>query len=212
MNWSNFKEVFTLENMLKLLEDYADLGPIPGLLLPLIESFLPFLPVVIFVMANAAAFGFWKGFLISWIGACLGAYLVFLIIRRLGQQRFFHFIRKHGKVRKLMNWVERHGFGPLFLLLCFPFSPSAIINVVAALSRIGIYQFLLAVLLGKAVMIGVVSFIGHDLISLINEPVKTAVLLISIFVLWYGGKLIEARLQTKAKVQYARSNEVKKQK
>ncbi|ENH95648.1 hypothetical protein J416_14992 [Gracilibacillus halophilus YIM-C55.5] len=149
-----------------LLSTYESLGPIPGLLLPFIEAFLPFLPLIVFVMTNAAAYGLFEGFLLSWIGASSGAIVVFMIIRRIKDMRFFRWIRKNKQVTIVMNWLERHGFGPLFLLLCFPFSPSAVINLVAALSGISLYQFALAVLLGKTVMIFTISFVGDSLASL----------------------------------------------
>ncbi|HHW39324.1 MAG TPA: TVP38/TMEM64 family protein [Bacillales bacterium] len=195
MDFESLKEFFTMENILMLLDKYADLGPIPGILLPMIEAIFPIFPLVLFVMANAAAFGLWKGFIISWIGATLGAIIVFFVIRRLGRQRFFNFLTKHQKVKKLMNWIERHGFGFIFLMLCFPFSPSSLINVVAGLSKVSKQQFILAVLLGKLVMIFTVSFIGYDLKSLIDQPFKTVFVLILMFLLWYIGKQIEKRVQ-----------------
>jgi uncharacterized membrane protein YdjX (TVP38/TMEM64 family) len=197
MDFTSFKEFFTLNNILQMLEQYRELGPLPGFFLPFVEAFIPMLPLFLFVMANAAAFGLWKGFIISWLGACTGALLLFFIIRRLGKYRFFHFIKNKEKVVKLMDWVERHGFGPLFLLLCFPFSPSAIINIVAALSRVSVYQFMLAVLFGKMVMIFTIAFIGHDVVSLIQQPMKTVIVLVVIFILWLGGRKIEHKLLEK---------------
>lgn len=97
-------------------------------------------------------------------------------------------MKKHSHVKKLMNWVERHGFGPLFLMLCFPFTPSAIVNIVAGLSRVSIAQYLLAVLTSKMVMIFTISFIGYDISSLIHQPIRTAVVIVVIFILWYAGK------------------------
>ncbi len=55
-----------------LLRSYESLGPIPGFLLPFLEAFLPFLPLVVFVMTNAAAYGLLEGFLLSWSGASMG--------------------------------------------------------------------------------------------------------------------------------------------
>ena len=177
-----------------LIQEYRSFGPIPGVVLPMLEAFLPFLPLVLFVMANASAFGLWLGFLYSWLGSCLGALLLFLLIRKYGQKRVFSFLSKHPKVRKLMDWVERHGFGPLFLLLCFPFTPSVVVNIVAALSKISMYQYMLAVAIGKMVMIFTMSFVGYDLHSLITQPYRTAVVFLVIFILWYVGKRIEVRL------------------
>ncbi|MEH7276517.1 TVP38/TMEM64 family protein [Neobacillus vireti] len=194
MDIEAFKAWFTLENIMDLIQEYRSFGPLPGIVLPMIEAFLPFLPLVIFVMANASAFGLWLGFLYSWVGSCLGALLLFLLIRRYGQKRLFSFLSKHQKVRKLMDWVDRHGFGPLFLLLCFPFTPSVIVNVVAGLSKISMYQYMLAVAVGKMVMIFTISFVGYDLRSLITQPYRTGIVLVVIFILWYVGKRIEVRL------------------
>lgn len=193
MDFDLLREWFTLDNIMELIEEYRSFGPIPGILLPMLEAFLPFLPLVLFVMANANAFGLWFGFLFSWIGASLGALLVFLLIRKYGQKRFLNFLKKNPKVQKLMAWVERHGFGPLFLLLCFPFTPSAVVNIVAGLSKISIYQYMLAVFTGKMVMIFTVSFVGHDLKSLITQPLRTAIVGVVIFILWLVGKQIEIR-------------------
>jgi uncharacterized membrane protein YdjX (TVP38/TMEM64 family) len=194
MDFEVIKAWFTLENIMDLIQEYRSFGPLPGVVLPMIEAFLPFLPLVLFVMANASAFGLWLGFLYSWLGSCLGALLLFLLVRRYGQKKIFSFLSKHPKVRKLMDWVDRHGFGPLFLLLCFPFTPSVVVNVVAAFSKISIYQYMLAVAIGKMVMIFTMSFVGYDLHSLITQPYRTAFVFIVIFILWYVGKRIEVRL------------------
>jgi uncharacterized membrane protein YdjX (TVP38/TMEM64 family) len=194
MDFDSIKDWFTLENIMNLIQKYRSLGPLPGILLPLIEAFLPFLPLFLFVMASASAFGLWLGFLYSWLGACTGAMLLFLLIRKHGQKRVLSFLPRHPKVRKLMDWVDRHGFGPLFLLLCFPFTPSAVVNIVAGLSKISFGQYMLAVGAGKMVMIFTISFIGYDIDSLITKPYRTVIILVIIFILWYVGKRIEVKL------------------
>ncbi|KGP72125.1 TVP38/TMEM64 family protein [Pontibacillus yanchengensis] len=184
--------------IMQLLNQYEQLGPLPGILLPLFEAIFPFLPLFIFVIGNSIAYGLLKGFLYSWIGASLGALIVFRVIRRLGQQRFFQFVRKHKQVQRVMQWLERHGFGPLFLLMCFPFSPSAIINVVGALSKVSFQQFALAVFLGKAVMIFTIAYVGHSITEFAQNPIKTIIVGICIAVFWIIGKFIERRLQKKS--------------
>ncbi|NYV67713.1 TVP38/TMEM64 family protein [Bacillus sp. Gen3] len=192
-----FKEWFTIENMMNLIDQYRSFGPLPGILLLILEAFLPFLPLVIIVLANANAFGLWYGFLISWAGASGGAILVFLVIRRFGNTRILSFLRKNRQVKKITHWLEAHGFSPIFLLLCFPFTPSAVVNIVAGLSKINIFQYILAVVAGKMVMIFIVSFVGYDLVSLIKNPLKTVGVFLIILVLWFIGKRIEARLAKK---------------
>lgn len=120
---------------------------------------------------------------------------MFYAVRRFGQKRAFGFIRRHQTIRRMMLWVERHGFGPLFILLCFPFTPSAAVHIVAGLSRVGALQFISAAAMGKMVMIFMISFIGYDLHALMTQPFRMAGAIMVIAVLWYVGKHIERRLQ-----------------
>ncbi|CAM3655063.1 TVP38/TMEM64 family protein [Mesobacillus zeae] len=196
MDLGFLQDWFTLEKIMDLIKEYRALGPVPGVLLPMLEAFLPFLPLFIFVMANASAFGLWFGFLFSWIGACTGALIVFLLVRKYGQRRLLRFLQRHPKVQRGMNWVERHGFGPLFVLLCFPFTPSALVNIVAGMSKISTAQYMLAVFAGKMVMIFTISFVGYDIQSLITKPARTALVGLLIFVLWYVGKRIEVKMNS----------------
>ncbi|EMA6344454.1 TVP38/TMEM64 family protein [Bacillus cytotoxicus] len=195
MDFQTIKEYFSAENMDQLVESYRAFGPLLGIGLPMAEALIPVLPLIVFVMANAVAFGLWLGFFYSWLGSVLGAFLVFLVIRKFGRSRFFSYINKHPKVRSAMGWIERKGFAPIFVLYCFPFTPSALINVVAGLSRISVRQFGLALILGKLVMIFMLSYIGHDLTSFIHNPIKTIIVIGVIFILWYVGKKIEVKLE-----------------
>lgn len=188
--------------MIELSEQYRTLGPFIGLFFPFIESFLPFLPLFVFVFANASAYGLWLGFLLSWIGASLGSYAVFLLIRKYGQARFFRTFTKRVRVQQLIHWVERNGFGPLFLFICFPFTPSALVNLVAGLSDIKKKHYLFTLLAGKFVMIFTVSFIGYDLKALLTQPLRTAIVLVIVFLLWLIGKRIEVRLTKKVEEEF----------
>ena len=194
MDFDYLGNIFTEENILELIETYKAFGPLPGILFPLLEAFLPFLPLVVFVFANTNAFGLWMGFLISWAGATLGAIIVFFIIRKYGHIKVLTFIKRNKQVQKLTHWLDVHGFAPVFLLLCFPFTPSAVVNIVAGLSKMSWIQYILAVATGKLVMIFTMSYVGYDIMALIQQPKRTVIVLVIIFVLWYVGKRIEARL------------------
>ncbi|MUV36565.1 putative membrane protein YhjE [Lentibacillus sp. JNUCC-1] len=79
--------------------------------------------------------------------------------------------------------------------MCFPFSPSSVINVVSGLSKISTQQFILAVLLGKSVMIFSIAYIGSSILSFAENPVRTIVVAVCILLFWVVGKFIEKRLQ-----------------
>lgn len=190
-------EWFTVENIEHLAGHYRTLGPLIGILLPFIEAFLPFLPLVVIVVANASSYGLWIGFLLSWIGAVLGSYAVFLIVRRFGKHpKLKWFIRKE-KVQKLIKWVDMRGLSPLFILLCFPFTPSVLVNIVAGLSNIKKKYYLFVIMAGKFVMIASMSVLGYDIRAILTNPIKLIMAGVGIFLLWLIGKAVEKRLNKK---------------
>lgn len=193
---------FDVDTVVEWAQHYKALGPFIGLLLPFIESFLPFLPLFVFVFANASAYGLWFGFILSWVGASAGSYAVFLIIRKYGRNRFLLFLTKKPRVQRLIQWVDRNGFGPLFLLICFPFTPSALVNLVAGLSNMKKSYYLFTLMAGKLVMIFTISFIGYDLKALLTQPLRTAIVVLVIFLLWLVGKAFENRLNAKVEADF----------
>ncbi|MGN7387083.1 TVP38/TMEM64 family protein [Sporosarcina sp. SAFN-015] len=191
------EEWLDVDKIIELSGQYKALGPFIGLLLPFIESFLPFLPLFVFVFANAGAYGLWYGFILSWAGTVVGSYAVFLIIRNYGRNRFLRFLTRNARVQQLIGWVERNGFAPLFLLICFPFTPSALVNLVAGLSNMKKKTYLLILMAGKFVMIFTISFIGYDLKALLTQPIRTGIVVGIIVLLWLVGKWLEKRLDRK---------------
>lgn len=196
------EEWLNVDKVIELSEQYRALGPFIGLFFPFIESFLPFLPLFVFVFANASAYGLWLGFLLSWIGTSLGSYATFLLIRRYGRSKLLGFLTKRARVQKLIHWVDKNGFAPLFLFICFPFTPSALVNLVAGLSDIKKKYYFFTLLAGKFVMIFTVSFIGYDLKALLTQPLRTAIVIIIIFLLWVIGKRLEQRLTKKVEAEF----------
>ncbi|MBD2860551.1 TVP38/TMEM64 family protein [Paenibacillus oceani] len=183
----------TLEDVQRMLNQFEALGPFPGILAAWLESLLPFLPLVAILIANVNIYGLGEGFLLSWIGVFSGAVTVFWIVRRFGG-RLRHFIeRKSPRSTRLIHWLERHGFMPIFLLACFPFTPSFLVNLVSGISKVPFHTFITATALGKGVMILMVSVVGYDLFDLFKQPWKL-VLIVAMFILMaYTGRKIESK-------------------
>lgn len=175
------------------IESYSAYGPLPGIALPLIEAFLPILPLVLFVAANANVYGLWLGILYSWIGVSAGSMLVFWIARKLGGRFGTWLQRRVPASTRFFQWIERKGFTPIFLLACFPFSPSFLINLASGLSTVRFQTFMLAIMLGKAVMIISLSLLSFDITDIMHEPWRIAVAVSVIAMFWFGGKKLEAR-------------------
>ena len=138
----------------------------------------------------------------SWVGTSAGSDAVFLLIREYDHNRLLGFLSKSVRVQKLIKWVDRNGFGPLFLFICFPFTPSALVNLVAGLSGMKKTHYLLTLLAGKLVMIFTVSYIGSDLKALLTQPIRTIIVAIIVILLWVIGKRIEHRFNKKVDAEF----------
>ena len=204
MDIEMIKAWFTLENIMNLIDEYRSFGPLPGILLPMLEAFLPFLPLFVFVLANVNAFGLWFGFLFSWMGASLGALIVFLLVRRYGQTRIFRVLKNNKQVHRLDKLGRPPWIWAAVFAVVLPVYAIGLVNIVAGLSGINIFQYMLAVVSRKIVMIFTISFIGHDIVSLFQQPVRTALVLAGIFVLWLAGKRVEARINKKVEKDHSR--------
>ena len=64
-----------------LLHSFGGLGPIAPIVLAMVESFFPPLPLIAIVALNVAAHGGLLGFLYSWAGVALGGCIMFQIGR-----------------------------------------------------------------------------------------------------------------------------------
>jgi uncharacterized membrane protein YdjX (TVP38/TMEM64 family) len=167
------------EVLLKYIEIW---GPAAGILLPTLEAFFPILPLVGFVIINVAAFGFFFGYLYSWIGNCLGSFLLFLFLRKVGGKKLNSKISK-SKYRATLEKIKKKELNILFLLYCFPFSPSFLLSGSAALTNMGTEEFIAILLPSKLVMLLSLAFIGENISSFFENPAKSIFFIIFILLI-----------------------------
>lgn len=183
-------DLFTEQNLALWLEKYRSLGPLPGILLTFMKSFVPPLPTIVIVGLNAALYGLWWGFLYSWIGLISGSLLTFLLVRKGSQLAWIRRWSAKPKVEQALVWARRNGFNYVFLLGMLPVGPFVIVNIVAGLTRMSVLSFFVAVALGKGVMVFCVSYIGTHFSDFMAEPFKLAgVVAFIIFSLWMNKAL-----------------------
>lgn len=181
----------SIEQVQHWLDMFGELGYIVGFLLPFIEAFLPILPIIVFVIVNVNAYGLVVGILLSWAGTVIGSYLVFLFFRRITHTSYMMRVQQRKSVVKLIQYVDRRGFVPIFILLCFPFTPSALINVVASLSHIRAHMYLVILCISKLVMITMVGVMGNDITTLITNPTRAIILLVVVAIVWFVSRFVE---------------------
>ncbi|MDG0843224.1 TVP38/TMEM64 family protein [Staphylococcus equorum] len=181
----------TEEQVQYWFELFGNLGYIVGFLLPFIEAFIPILPIIVFVIVNVNAYGFIIGTLLAWVGTVAGSYIVFLFFRRLTHTRYMKKIQQRTSVQRLIHFIDRKGVLPIFILMCFPFTPSALVNIVASLSHIKAHAYLTVLIASKFVMIGLVGWLGNDITTLFTSPTRLITIIIVILIVWFVGRKIE---------------------
>ena len=160
----------TLEFWEALLEGFGGLGPIAPVILAMVESFFPPLPLIAIVALNVAAHGGLLGFVYSWAGVMLGGTVMFLLWRRVVKRFFWKFARRSAKLQKAEQWVSRFDTASLFMLSLLPFTPSSFMHFAFGISDFDEKRYLVTMLLGKGVMVAMMALFGQSLVSAMKNP------------------------------------------
>lgn len=191
-------ELLTTEQGIEtLFNKFEQLGFFVGFLLVFIESFLPFLPLVVIVILTINSYGVIVGFLISYSATVLGSYLVFLTVRHFFRDTAQKYIEKHDKLNKMLKFIDDRGFTFLFILLCLPFTPSSVVNVITALSNVRRDVYLYILLAAKFIMILSMTLVGYDIASFFDSPMKLILSLVFLCVLYLLSKWYQKYLEKK---------------
>lgn len=191
-------ELLTTEQGIEtLFNKFEQLGFFVGFLLVFIESFLPFLPLVVIVILTINSYGVIIGFLVSYSATVIGSYLVFLTVRHFFRNTAQKYIEKHEKLSKMLKFIDDRGFTFLFILLCLPFTPSSIVNIITALSNVRRDVYLYILLASKFIMILSMTLVGYDIASFFDSPVKLIFSLVFLVVLYLVSKWYQKYLEKK---------------
>ena len=160
----------TLEFWKALLEGFGGLGPIAPVILAMVESFFPPLPLIAIVALYVAAHGGILGFLYSWTGGALCCCIMFLFWRRVVKCIFWKFASRSPKLEKAQQWVNRFDTSSLFMLTLLPFAPSSFMHLAFGISDFDEKRYLITMLLGKGVMVAMMALFGQSLVSAMKNP------------------------------------------
>lgn len=171
-----------------LLHSFGGLGPIAPIVLAMVESFFPPLPLIAIVALNVAAHGGLFGFVYSWVGVMLGGTLMFLFWRRVLKQFFWKFASRSQKLEKAEQWVSRFDVSSLFMLSVLPFTPSSFMHFAFGISDFDEKRYLITMLLGKGVMVAMMALFGQSLVSSMKNPVYLVLAVVIWGAMYWGSK------------------------
>lgn len=184
------RHLMTEEGMTELFQAFEAFGIFSGFFLVILESLIPILPLFVIVVLNINSFGFILGFLISYAATVSGSYILFIVIRKLFRRRAQQYIRKRRQLRKWLNFLNRNSFVFLFIMLALPFTPTSLMNVLAAIADIKRVAYLYILLGAKLFMILSMAAVGYDIAGFFSSPgrlIFSGLLLVGLYFIskWY---------------------------
>jgi len=180
----------TEEGIRTIFEQFEQFGILAGFFLIILEAFLPILPLFVIVILNINSYGIVVGFLTSYLASVTGSFLVFLVVRFLFRDRAQRYIHRREKLERLLRFVDERGFTFAFIMLALPFTPTSVVNVIAALSNMRARVYLLILVVAKFIMIASMSLVGYDIVGFFGSPgrlITSGILLVVLYLFskWY---------------------------
>lgn len=176
------EKLSSLEFWQALLESFGDLGPIAPILLAMVESFFPPLPLIAIVALNVAAHGVVLGFIYSWLGVSLGGVVMFMFWRRIVKRFFLKIFANSARFAKAQAWINRFDTSALFMLALLPFTPTSFLHFAFGISDFDEKRYMRTLIGSKAIMVAMMALFGQSLVSSLKNPVY----LILAVLLWLG--------------------------
>lgn len=182
-----------------LINIMSHLGPISGIVLIILESILPFLPLSVFIALNGASFGYVFGYIISWVSTCIGCLISFLIFRKIFKNKFDKLLSKKNvkQIKKIKKKFSTITFSALVLIIALPFTPAFAVNIAAGLSDMSLRKFMIAILIGKLSITYFWTYIGKSLLESMMD-FKT---IITVALLLLGAYVISKLVSKKLKIE-----------
>lgn len=165
-------------------------GPVLGCLLIILESILPVLPLFVFITLNCVAFGYFFGYILSWICTCLGSALSFLLFRNKVQTWFNKKIRVMKEANRIMKVIEKCKVHQLAMICAVPFTPAFLVNIAGGLSKMSPKRFLVGICIGKLFMVYFWAFIGTNLIQSLTNPIILIRVIVMVAIAYLLSKLV----------------------
>lgn len=130
--------------LVRQLADLGSWGPVLFILLYVVAA-ITLAPAFLLTFSAGAVFGLWRGTLLTFIGASLGASAVYAVAGPLGRSRVLRWIDRDPRVAATRRAVVRENAAwIMFLLRLSPLVPYNLLNYALSLSGVSFRQYLVA--------------------------------------------------------------------
>lgn len=167
-------------------------GVLLGMFLIIIKSFIPVLPLSVFVALNTHTFGLLPGILMSWVSTCIGCFISYSIFYYVSNNVIYKHLSKKTmkKVDKAIDKFKNISLSNLTVIITLPFTPAFLINILSGVSGMSRKKFLVAILIGKVFMISFWGYIGKSLVESMTDITTIIIMSIMIIIAYVLSKAV----------------------
>jgi len=185
-----------VQNCISIMSQF---GIFAGVLLILLESVIPALPLSVFITLNLMTYGDILGLIISWFSTIVGCTASFFLFRFVFRNKLHRFIKRknYRELQKWMKSISNIKFTNLVILMAIPFTPAFFINIASGLSNMRYRKFFFSLLIGKLIMVYFWGYVGTTLM----ESLTDVTILLRIILLLLGAYLLSKILEKKLNVK-----------
>ncbi|MCR4747185.1 MAG: TVP38/TMEM64 family protein [Clostridiales bacterium] len=116
--------------------------------LMIFQSLAAPLPAFLLAFANSALFGFFRGFLLTYVSSLAAASLCFFLARGLGRGAVSRLVGNTG-LSEIEKFFERHGGASVLIARLLPFISFDIVSYASGLTAMSFWSFLAATAVGE---------------------------------------------------------------
>jgi uncharacterized membrane protein YdjX (TVP38/TMEM64 family) len=132
-----------LAPLVRQLADLGAWGPVLFIVFYVIAA-ITLAPAFLLTFSAGAVFGLWRGTLLTYVGAVLGASVVYALAAPLARSRVLGWIDRDPRVAATRRAVVKDSAWIMFLLRLSPLVPYNLLNYALALSGVTFRDYLLA--------------------------------------------------------------------
>lgn len=151
-----------VDAVIEYLRSYQGYAALVSAALMVLSSVLAPIPAFLITLSNSVIFGWWKGALLSWSSAMLGAALCFWIARWLGRNAAEK-LAGQTVLRGVEQYFEKYGSKTILICRLLPFVSFDAVSYFAGLTPMKFWPFFLATGLGQMPATIVYSYVGGQL-------------------------------------------------
>lgn len=149
-------------------------------------------PITAMIAATAVVFPPTSAFFIALAGGILGSTANYLVGQSLGRVVLRRMMGK--RLNKISRALARQGILTVVTLRIVPIAPFSLINLVAGASHIRFIDFMIGTLIGLLPGIATMTFVGHRLFALLEDPDAMDIVLVFLaLAIWFGAGYLAQR-------------------